>query len=127
MSRVAAVVVTYNRKALLAECLRALLAQSAPIETIHVVDNASTDGTHDLLRSEGLLERLEYHRLEVNGGSSRGVAAGIAGGPAGGAPGVWGVGGDAPAPPGRPPRPPPAPPPGRPGTPGVGAAPPWAG
>src|SRR4051812_49443017 len=114
MSRVAAVVVTYNRKALLAECLRALLAQSAPIETIHVVDNASTDGTHDLLRSEGLLERLEYHRLEVNGGSSGGVAAGLPGGPGGGAPGVGGGGGGGRPPPGLPARPPPAPPPGRP-------------
>src|SRR4051794_10367222 len=89
MSRVAAVVVTYNRKALLAECLRALLAQSAPIETIHVVDNASTDGTHDLLRSEGLLERPEYHRLEVNGGPSGGFAAGIAVAREGDAEWVW--------------------------------------
>jgi rhamnopyranosyl-N-acetylglucosaminyl-diphospho-decaprenol beta-1,3/1,4-galactofuranosyltransferase len=77
MSRVAAVVVTYNRKALLVECLRALLGQTAPIETIHVIDNASTDGTRELLAAEGLLERVAYHRLEVNGGSSGGFAHGV--------------------------------------------------
>jgi rhamnopyranosyl-N-acetylglucosaminyl-diphospho-decaprenol beta-1,3/1,4-galactofuranosyltransferase len=77
MSRVAAVVVTYNRKALLVECLRALLAQTAPIETVHVIDNASTDGTRELLAAEGLLDRVSYHPLDVNGGSSGGFAAGV--------------------------------------------------
>ena len=77
MSRVAVVVVTYNRKALLVECLRALLGQTAPIETIHVVDNASTDGTRELLAGEGLLDQVAYHRLESNGGSSGGFASGV--------------------------------------------------
>jgi rhamnopyranosyl-N-acetylglucosaminyl-diphospho-decaprenol beta-1,3/1,4-galactofuranosyltransferase len=77
MSRVAAVVVTYNRKELLAECLRALLAQTAPVGAIHVIDNASTDGTRELLAQEGLLDRISYHRLEVNGGSSGGFAHGV--------------------------------------------------
>jgi rhamnopyranosyl-N-acetylglucosaminyl-diphospho-decaprenol beta-1,3/1,4-galactofuranosyltransferase len=78
MVRVRAVVVTYNRKALLAECLRALLAQTSPLAAIHVVDNASTDGTRELLADEDLLDRVVYHRLEVNGGSSGGFAHGIA-------------------------------------------------
>jgi GT2 family glycosyltransferase len=78
VTRVAAVVVTYNRKALLVECLRALLAQTRPVERIHVVDNASTDGTRELLAAEGLLERVEYDRLEINGGSSGGFAHGVA-------------------------------------------------
>ena len=51
--RVTAVVVTYNRKELLAECLQALLAQTvfdtgAGCELeILVVDNASTDGKNE--------------------------------------------------------------------------------
>lgn len=89
MSRVAAVVVTYNRKALLVECLRALLSQKAPVETIHVVDNASTDGTRELLTAESLLERVEYHRLETNGGSSGGFAHGVEVARAGDAEWLW--------------------------------------
>jgi rhamnopyranosyl-N-acetylglucosaminyl-diphospho-decaprenol beta-1,3/1,4-galactofuranosyltransferase len=78
--QVAAVVVTYNRKLLLLECLRGLLGQTVPLLAIHVVDNASTDGTEDLLRDEGLLDRpdVAYHRLEINGGSSGGFSHGVA-------------------------------------------------
>ena len=46
---VTAVVVTYNRKELLRECLAALEAQTRPLDRILVVDNASTDGTAELL------------------------------------------------------------------------------
>ncbi len=79
-ARVAAVVVTYNRKALLLECVRALLGQTAPPAAIHVIDNASTDGTREAHAQAGLLDRPEVtlHRLEVNGGSSGGFAHGVA-------------------------------------------------
>ncbi len=50
--RVCAVVVTYNRKELLRECLTALSAQSRPLDRILVIDNASTDGTPEVVRSE---------------------------------------------------------------------------
>jgi GT2 family glycosyltransferase len=76
-SHVTAVVVTYNRKALLVECLRALLAQEQPVDRIHVIDNASTDGTHGTLAEEGLLEQVRYERLASNGGSSGGFARGV--------------------------------------------------
>ena len=76
--RVAAVVVSHNRKALLVECLRALLAQTVGLDAIHLVDNASTDGTRETLEAEGLLDAVVYHRLEVNGGSSGGFAHGVA-------------------------------------------------
>src|SRR3954453_22106735 len=78
MDRVDAVVVTYNRKALLVECLRALLAQTSPLAAIHVVDNASPDGTRELRADEDLPARGVSPRLEVNGGSSGGFAHGIA-------------------------------------------------
>ncbi len=53
--RVAAVVVTYNRKALLMRCLAALRAQSHPLDAIFLVDNCSTDGTGDWLLEQGFI------------------------------------------------------------------------
>jgi rhamnopyranosyl-N-acetylglucosaminyl-diphospho-decaprenol beta-1,3/1,4-galactofuranosyltransferase len=47
--RIVAVVVTYNRKLLLAECLDSLVRQSHPPDAIYIVDNHSTDGTRDYL------------------------------------------------------------------------------
>ena len=47
---VAAVVVTFNRKVLLCECLDALLAQNVAVDRIVLIDNASSDGTEDCLR-----------------------------------------------------------------------------
>ena len=49
--RVVAVVVTWNRRDLLVECLAAIDAQTLRPTEIVVVDNASTDGTTDLLDS----------------------------------------------------------------------------
>ncbi|QEF95318.1 glycosyltransferase [Methanothermobacter sp. KEPCO-1] len=57
--RVAAVVVTYNRKELLMECLEALLRQTRPLQAIYIIDNASTDGTPELLHREGYTPSLE--------------------------------------------------------------------
>ena len=47
--KIIAVVVTFNRKKLLAECLNALLAQSVNNLDILVIDNASTDGTKEYI------------------------------------------------------------------------------
>lgn len=46
---VCAVVVTYNRKGLLIECLEALRRQTRPLQAIYLIDNASTDGTPEFL------------------------------------------------------------------------------
>lgn len=69
---VAAVVVTFNRKELLCECLDGLLAQTLPPARIVLVDNASTDGTAGLLAEKGYLERglIQYIRLPVNSGQA---------------------------------------------------------
>lgn len=55
---VVAVVVTYNRKDLLLECLGGLARQSRPLDGLVLVDNASTDGTPALLFERGLVDRL---------------------------------------------------------------------
>jgi len=46
------VVVTYNRKYLLRRSIRSLLAQSRLPDSVIVVDNASTDGTEEMIRKE---------------------------------------------------------------------------
>ncbi|HDL01953.1 MAG TPA: glycosyltransferase, partial [candidate division Zixibacteria bacterium] len=43
--KVAAVIVSYNRKEPLSECLDAVLRQAYPVEAVYIIDNASTDGT----------------------------------------------------------------------------------
>ena len=77
-AQVAAVVVTYNRKTLLLDCLEALLGQTRPVDMILLVDNASTDGTYELLAERGYLQnpRIQYRKLLVNEGGAGGFHAG---------------------------------------------------
>ena len=49
---VTAVVVTYNRKALLEKVIRSLLTQTVEIGRIIIVNNGSTDGTGEWLAAE---------------------------------------------------------------------------
>ncbi len=75
---VAVVVVTHNRKDYLAALLSSLLAQTRRPDAIYVVDNASTDGTADLLGDRFAEEPLIRHlRLDVNSGGSGGFYAGV--------------------------------------------------
>ena len=48
--RVVAIVVTYRSRSTLPACLAALRAQEGVVPEIHVVDNASDDGTAELAR-----------------------------------------------------------------------------
>jgi GT2 family glycosyltransferase len=50
--------VTYNRKQLLMECLESLRKQTRPVQGIYLIDNASTDGTPDLLLEKGYINEL---------------------------------------------------------------------
>lgn len=79
MNEVTAVVVTYNRLALLERCLSALLKQKRTLGEILIVDNASTDGTADALASKGWLQRpgVTLLRLDENTGGAGGFAAGL--------------------------------------------------
>ncbi|MFC6933555.1 glycosyltransferase [Actinomadura yumaensis] len=74
--RVAAVVVTYERRELLTEALGALAAQTAPPAVVIVVDNASTDGTADLVRER--FASADLVELSRNTGGAGGFAAGTA-------------------------------------------------
>jgi GT2 family glycosyltransferase len=76
---VAAVVVTYNRKQLLTECLDALLAQTQPVDKIILIDNASSDGTPEMLKESGYLDNklIDYVRLPENTGGAGGFHTGI--------------------------------------------------
>lgn len=60
---VCAVVVTYNRKDLLIECLEALRNQTRPVDAIYLIDNASTDNTPKLLLEKGYIDKLPPQEL----------------------------------------------------------------
>ncbi len=79
MDKVAAVIVTYNRKELLLECLDALFRQSRKLDRIILINNASTDGTVECLKEKGYLEREEISliNMETNTGGSGGFYEGM--------------------------------------------------
>ena len=87
MSTVHAVVVAFNRRELLAAALAAIDSQSEPVDRIHVVDNASTDGTVEMVRQR--FPDVSLHALPVNTGGAGGFAAGTAYALAGSADLVW--------------------------------------
>ena len=88
---VQAVVVTHNRKELLLQCLDAIARQAHPVAGVLVVDNASTDGTEEALAKSGLGARLrlDYLRLERNGGGAEGFHYGVRHSLASGADWIW--------------------------------------
>ncbi len=77
--RVCAVVVTHNRKEILAGCLEAVLRQSFAVDRILVIDNASTDGTGEFLKLHGYdaSKRVEHVLLPENGGGAAGFHEGF--------------------------------------------------
>ncbi len=85
--RVAAVVVTYNRRELLLEALAAVCAQSRAADEVIVVDNASTDQTAAAVRAQ--FPSVQLTELTRNTGGAGGFAYGMAMALAGGADLVW--------------------------------------
>ncbi len=76
---VAAVIVTYNRLALLKECLEALTKQTTKLKTIYVVNNASTDGTDVWMQQRASQSKSQIHYLsmEQNLGGAAGFEYGL--------------------------------------------------
>lgn len=81
--KICAVVVTYNRKELLINCLEAIKQQSYKPHTVIIVDNASTDETEDIVRAKGFYEsivdgiRFQYLLLPNNQGGAGGFYNGM--------------------------------------------------
>ncbi len=74
-----ALVVTYNRKELLKECLDALLNQSVSLNKIIIFNNNSTDGTEDLFGDNGIYDndKIELINSSTNLGGAGGFCEGI--------------------------------------------------
>jgi GT2 family glycosyltransferase len=74
IGKVIAIVLTYNRKELVAGCLRGCLDQTDPPDQIFLLDNGSTDGTREFLRERRILDdpRIAYLSLRKNVGPAAG-------------------------------------------------------
>ncbi len=73
---VSAVVVTWNSKRDIEFCLNSLLTQTVKLKTILIIDNASQDGTPDLIRQK--FPTVELEERENNEGFARGNNIGFA-------------------------------------------------
>lgn len=82
-----AVVVTRDRRELLVQCLAAIAAQTRPPERIVVVDNASSDGTAELLRER--YPEIEVVSLHTNEGGAGGFHEGLRAAHASGSEWIW--------------------------------------
>jgi dTDP-4-dehydrorhamnose reductase len=76
MDQIFAVVLSYKRQGLLKRCLDGISAQSRPCAGIIVVDNASNDGTEEMLL-QSQLANLKVYVLSDNTGASGGFSAGF--------------------------------------------------
>lgn len=77
LAQVLAVVVTYNRKDMLQKCLECLWVQTEPCDVL-VVDNASTDGTGQLLKElAAMVSGLEVYTTDENLGGAGGFHHGL--------------------------------------------------
>ena len=71
MNKTAALIVTYNRKNLLKECIEALTCSETPCD-IFVIDNASTDGTQEAMQDFVDQGVIAYHNTGANLGGAGG-------------------------------------------------------
>ncbi|MBC4019372.1 glycosyltransferase [Siccirubricoccus deserti] len=76
MPTICAVVLTYNRRDLLNGCLKAISSQTHQCNRIIVIDNASEDGTSELLHAQWK-GRVDAHFLPENVGAAGGFAIGM--------------------------------------------------
>jgi rhamnopyranosyl-N-acetylglucosaminyl-diphospho-decaprenol beta-1,3/1,4-galactofuranosyltransferase len=76
MEKVIAIVVTYNRQKLLAECITALRNQTRKIDKILVINNGSSDNTEDWLSHQPDLEFFTQKNIGSAGGFNSGIKLG---------------------------------------------------
>lgn len=77
MNQTAAVVVTYNRKNLLRLCITKLLEQTGAACDILIIDNASTDGTREMIHTEFHKPAVIYENTGRNLGGAGGFEYGV--------------------------------------------------
>lgn len=83
MKYISTVVVTFNRKQALLECLKAVENQSVKPQSVYIYDNASTDGTEAMLKELGYINQtvcgIDFHyiRSQKNIGGSGGFYTGM--------------------------------------------------
>lgn len=77
MNEVVAVVVTYNRKSLLKGCIQHLLSLQNAACDIMIVDNASTDGTYEMLEPYIAQGKIIYKNTGANLGGAGGFNFGM--------------------------------------------------
>lgn len=79
MYNIVSLIVTFNRKLLLEECIQSLLNQSYNISKILIIDNASSDGTEEMLINKGYIKlaKIKYIKLPNNIGGAGGFYEGI--------------------------------------------------
>ena len=84
---ICAVVVTHDRRELLRECLAALQGQTRRCDEILVIDNASSDGTGEMLAAD--FPAVNVRRLDTNEGGAGGFYEGMRGAYDGGFDWLW--------------------------------------
>lgn len=75
VERICAIIVTHNRKEHLRQCLLSVRTQTRSLDHILIVDNASTDGTPEMVKVE--FPEVEIFRLRENLGGAGGFHEGI--------------------------------------------------
>ena len=74
MEKAIAVVVSYNRQALLSECITALRNQTRPVDAILVVNNGSTDNTELWLKDQEDVFFITQKNIGSGGGFNTGIS-----------------------------------------------------
>lgn len=74
MEKAIAVVVSYNRRALLSECITALRNQSQKLDAILVINNGSTDDTEQWLKDQSDVTFITQKNVGSSGGFHSGIS-----------------------------------------------------
>ena len=77
MNKTAAVVVTYNRKDILKKCIDSLLGQKNASCDIVLINNASTDGTEEMILNDYTMPEVKYFNTGANLGGAGGFEYGV--------------------------------------------------
>lgn len=95
LRKIGAIIVTFNRHEMLARCLEYVMKQSYRVDSIYIIDNASSDFTFDYLTERNLIKKnylecnkildvslssdlnLYYYRLTTNMGGAGGFYQGL--------------------------------------------------